>query len=168
MLSVEGTNALKLAAAAYGRAPKEVKAAIRKEAKEWFPVLRSTASEYAVATGGGELEFAVARSGKLTVNNRGLIAVFASTGRFHGTPLNRLAAPFEFGGNQQKWEKYISRQRTTKERITVTRRAQAQIPPRTPKGRFLYPAVARTTPELVARWIRAIIAATTQDGRYGA
>ena len=68
--------------------------------------------------------------------------MFASTGQFHGTHLNRLAAPFEFGGNTQKWETYISRQRKTKERITVRRRAQAQIPPRTPKGRFLYPAVA--------------------------
>ena len=165
MLDVEGTTALKLAAAAFGRAPREVRAAIREQAKEWGPDLVRAASEYAVQVNGGAVEFAIARSGKLTSNTSGLVATFG-TGQWLGKPLVRFAAPFEFGGNQAKWEKYISRHRETKRRMYVTRRAQAQIPPRTPKGRFLYPAVSFMTPELVSRWIWAIIGATTGGRAY--
>lgn len=167
MLRVEGDRTLKLAAAAFGRAPKEVRAAIRDTAKGWGPLLQRTASEYAsMHPRATDIAFAVARSAKLTSNTKGLVATFGASGTFEGEPLRNLAAPFEFGGNQQKYEKYIARHRTSRKRYYMTRRAQAQIPKRRAKGYYIYPAVAHDTGRLVAMWIKTIIDATTDGRRY--
>jgi hypothetical protein len=154
MLRVEGTDELRLAAAYYGRLDKPTRAAIRTEARKWGPTLVREA--VVGASGRGKAAVAVARSGKVSTNTKGLIATFGSTGTFHGEPLRNLAAPFEFGGNQEKYETYLSRQRSTRRAMTVTRRAQRQIPARRRTGYFIFPAVADATPTLVGMWVRAI------------
>jgi len=167
VLHVEGTRTLQLAAAAFGRAPREVRAAIRDTAKGWAPLLRNTSSQYAAMhPRNPDLALAVARSAKLTSNTRGLVATFGASGTFRGEPLRNLAAPFEFGGNQQKYEQYIARHRKSRTRMYVERRAQAQIPKRRRQGYYIYPAVAVDTPRLVAAWIKTIIDATTDGRRY--
>jgi len=168
MLDVEGTTALKLAAAAYGKAPAEVKKAIRDVSKTWAPQLKAGVSERAAQMPAQAQApmWAVARSARTSTNARGLVATFGASGTFHGTPTRRLAAPFEFGGDRRKYERYISRQRKTKQRMYVERRAQAQIPMRRTKGYAIFPTVADLTPELVAAWIKTIIDATTGGRRY--
>jgi len=169
MLDVEGTSALKLAAAAYGRAPAEVKKAIRDASKVWAPKLKKGVSERVALNMPAQAQapmWAVARSARTSTNSRGLVATFGASGTFHGTPTRRLAAPFEFGGDRRKYEQYISRQRQTKQRIYVNRRAQAQLPMRRKKGYAIFPTVTDLTPELVAMWIRVIIDATTGGRQY--
>ena len=45
--------------------------------------------------------------------DKGMRAVFGSSGSFHGTPLRAFARPWEWGGPREKVETYLSRQRTT-------------------------------------------------------
>jgi hypothetical protein len=61
-----------------------------------------------------------------------------------------LTRPWEFGGNQQRFDTY--RRKGHK----VTRRTQKQIPRKTPDGRFIYPAVADAAPRIVGAWARAV------------
>jgi hypothetical protein len=156
MLRVEGVDELRLAAAYLGRLDKPTKAAIRVQAKKWGPMLVREA--VVNASSHPDPAMALARSGKITSTNRGLVATFG-VGRYksgkRSIPLVRMV-PYEFGANQEKYERYISRQRVTKRPVDVYRRAQRQMQPRKRKGYFIFPALADTTPTLVAMWVRAI------------
>jgi hypothetical protein len=155
MLRVEGTNELRFAAAYFGRLDKPTKAAIRKEARTWGPLLVREA--IVGASSRDKVSVAVAQSGKVTSSNRGLVATFGSTGRYKGrTPLANLAAPYEFGGDREKVETYYARHRISRRAMKVSRHAQRQLSPRRRKGYFIMSAVADTTPTLVGMWVRAI------------
>ncbi len=157
MLKVDGLPELQATALLFAKADKPTQAAIRKASQAWAPTLRAAA----VRRAHDPVSRAVAGSGRVTVNSKGLVAVFGS-GSFHGEPLSNLAGPWEFGGNQQRKETYMSRRKGRS--MKVTRRTQVQIPQKTPNGRFIYPAVADCTPDLVGRWVRAVVEAVT-DGR---
>jgi len=154
VLRVEGLRELKFAAAAFGQADTATRRGIRDAVRRFSPVLQREVVVSAAAR--GPIEMAIAQSAKLTANTRGLVATFGSTGTFRGEPLRNLAAPFEFGGSQERWERYLSRQRQSKKAMQVTRRAQRQIPKRRRDGWFIFPAVADATPVLVAMWVEAI------------
>ena len=160
MLRVEGLRELKLAAAAFGQADQGTRRGIRDAVRRFSPVLQREVIVAAAAR--GPIEIAIAQSARLTANARGLVATFGSSGNFRGEPLRNLAAPFEFGGAQEKWESYLSRQRQTKRAMQVTRRAQRQIPRRRRDGWFIFPAVADATPVLVAMWVEAITKAVSR------
>lgn len=157
MLRIDGLDEVKATARLFADADKPTQAAIRKQSQAWAPTLRAAA----LSRAHDPVSRAVAASGKVTVTGKGLRAVFGGSGSFHGEPLRNLAGPFEFGGNRQRKETYLSRSKGRA--VRVTRKTQVQIPPKTPAGRFLYPAVADTTPDLVGRWVRAVVQAVT-DG----
>lgn len=158
MLRVEGLNELRLAAAYFGRLDQPTRKALREEARRWSPMLVREAA--VLASSQPAPAMALAKSGKITSTNAGLVATFGGTGFFNASggrrvPVRRLV-PFEFGAAQGKFEKYVSRQRTTKRAMIVRRRAQAQMRQRRPTGYFIFPAVADSTPTLVAMWVRAV------------
>jgi len=157
MLRVDGVDEVKATALLFARADKPTQAAIRKESAKWAPELRRAAMRRAT----DPVSRKVAASGKTTVTAKGLRAVFGASGTHGKARLSELAAPWEFGGNRQRKETYMSRRKGKSMR--VTRRTQAQIPAKAPDGRFIYPAVADATPDLVGRWVRAVVQAVT-DG----
>jgi hypothetical protein len=169
MLHVEGERTLRTAAAYYGRMDKEVKAALRAKARSWSPLLVKEAIVRASSYGAPAV--ALAESGKVTSTNKGLQAKFGATGFFPASGGRRVKTtrlvPFEFGANQDKYEQYLSRQRTSKRAMQVNRRAQRQMPKRRKRGYFIFPAVADTTPVLVGLWVSAIadVAERATDGR---
>lgn len=154
MLSIRGTDELKAAALLFRNADRATRAAIAKESRQWSPELKRAAQ----ARARGRVDRRIANSGRTTTTARGLKATFGASGSLpSGERLAEVTRPFEFGtGNREAKKTYLSRQRTSKRRMYVTRRTQRQIPRRNDKGRFLYPAVADVTPDLVARWVRAI------------
>lgn len=159
MLKVNGIPELEAAAALFAHLDKPTMAAMRKESTKWAPKLRAAAVQGAK----GPIDHAIAASGKTTVTAKGLRAVFGS-GSFHGEPLSALTRPWEFGtARPQAKTSYLSRQRTSRRAMKVTRRTQLQVPKRAVNGRFIYPAVARATPDLVSLWVRAVVKAVT-DG----
>jgi hypothetical protein len=157
MLTVE-TDEVRAAAALWGRLDKPTRDGIRKASTAWAPALQRAVLRRAVTP----IPKAVAMSGKVSVNNKGLVARFGSTGTFKGTPLARLARPWEFGGGHGKYTEYVTRSRAGNG-YRIRRRAAEQVPDRYPKGRFIYPAVADATPSLVSMWVRAIALAAS-DG----
>jgi len=157
MLRIDGVDEVKAAALLFARADKTTQAAIRKETAKFAPELRKAAMRHAT----DPVSRKVAASGKTTVTAKGMRAVFGASGTHGKARLSELAGPWEFGGNRQRKETYMSRRKGRS--MKVTRRTQMQIPPKTPDGRFLYPAVADVTPELVGRWVRAVAQAVT-DG----
>ena len=152
MLKIDGTAELKATAALFGRLDKPTRDAIRGEAKSWAPTLTRAAMRRAREP----VDVAVAASGKVTQTSKGLTATFG-TGTWHGEKLANLARPWEFGtARPDEYGKYVSRQRTSRKGMQVKRRVQKQVPPAVRAGRFIYPAVADCTPDLVGRWVRAI------------
>jgi hypothetical protein len=153
---VAGVEELRLAAAYLARLDTPTKAAIRTQAKKWGPMLVREA--IVNASSQPDPAMAVARSGKISSTNKGLTATFG-LGRYksgkRSIPLVRMV-PYEFGANQQKYERYIARHRTSRKAMDVYRRAQKQMTPRKRSGYFVFPALADTTPTLVAMWVRAI------------
>ena len=162
MLKIEGLTELQAAAVTFSRVEAPIRRAIQAEARTWAPTLVQAAKMRA--------EFgpqhAIASSARTSVTNRGPKAVFGSSGSTgRGAPLARVARPFEFGTNNQKRKTtYYARQRQTKRSMQVTRNTVIQLPYRNAKGRFIYPAVAETVPDLVARYVRAIARAVTTRG----
>lgn len=157
MLKVDGLPELQATALLFAKADKPTQAAIRKASQAWAPTLRAAAVRRAT----DPVSRKVAASGKVTVTAKGLRAVFGASGNHGKAKLSELAGPWEFGGNRQRKETYMSRRKGKSMR--VTRRTQVQIPAKAPNGRFLYPAVADATPDLVGRWVRAVAEAVT-DG----
>lgn len=153
MLRIDGADELRAAALLYKRAPREVQAAIRKEAKGWAPTLKAAAE----ARASDPVAKAVARSGEVTVTAKGLRATFG-TGTWQGVALGELARPWEFGTSRPNaFHEYYDRRGGRA--VKVNRRTQRQVPRRKDTGRFLYPAVADCTPDLVGRWVRAVATA---------
>jgi hypothetical protein len=154
MLKITGADELKAAAAYYGRLDAPTKKAVRSASQSFAPRLKRAAA----ARARGPVDRRIAQSGKVTVNNKGLVAVFGSTGRLpSGEPLRTVAAPYEFGsGRRQTTTTYLSRQRQTRSAMRVERRTKVQLPGILPTGRFLFPAVADVTPELVSAWLKAL------------
>jgi hypothetical protein len=154
MLRIDGVEELRAAAAAFSAADKATRDGIKAEARKFGPILQRAAERRAAPL--GPIEAAVARSGRVAANARGITAVFGSTGSFKGEHLSTFAGPWEFGGNRDKVTKYVSRHRISKKAMVVARHASRQIPRRTPDGRFIYQAVGDTTPTLVSMWVRAV------------
>lgn len=161
MIEVRGTSELRLAAAFYGRMDRPTRDAVRDAARGWAPGLVAAARGNAV----GEVQAAVAGSGRTTSTSKALVATFGAAGSLHGEPLRLLAAPYEFGGNREKTTTYLSRHRISGRSMRVTRRTARQLPRRKATGWFVHPAVAEETPRLVGLWVKAITAVA--EGRRG-
>jgi hypothetical protein len=135
---------------------KPTRAAIRTEAKKWGPMLVREAIVHASSQ--PDPAMAVARSGKISVTNRGLVATFG-VGRYRSgkrsIPLERFTG-YEFGAYREQKTRYISRHKTSGKAMDVYRRVKRGMPPSRRKGYFVFPALADTTPTLVAMWVRAI------------
>jgi hypothetical protein len=156
VLRVTGTRELQLAAAYFGRLDAPTRAAIRVEAKKWAPML---VREVVVkASSQPDPSMAVARSGKVSVTNRGLVATFG-VGRYRSgkrnIPLERFTG-YEFGANREQKTRYVSRHKTSGKAMDVYRRVKRGMPPSRRKGWFVFPGMAEATPTLVAMWVRAI------------
>jgi len=162
MLKVRGIPELEAAAILFKNADRETRRALAQQSKAWAPTIIRAAKMHA------ELpqDRAIAGSGRVTVNTKGIVATFGAAGRLgSGTPLREITRPFEFGTqNDDTFTTYLSRQRTTKRAMKVTRRTRKSLPAWNKTGRFLYPAVADTAPELVSRYVRAI-ALTVSNAR---
>lgn len=147
---------LKAAALLYQRAPREIQAGIKRQAVAWAPTLKAAAERRAT----DPVSRRIAASGKVTVTNKGVAAVFGSAGKLSsGEPLRNVTRAYEFGSAYQSVKReYIGRQRVTKRRVFIKRRTRAQLP-RDAKntGRFVYPAVADCAPDLVSRWVGAVV-----------
>lgn len=75
--------------------------------------------------------------------------------------------PFEFGAlNQEKVKNYTTRSRSGRS-YNVTRHTSRQLPPRTPTGRVIYPAIAQAVPAIIRVWCdvirEAYVAATNGE-----
>lgn len=149
MLRVDGVPEVQAAAQYFARLEAPTRAAIREQSRAWAPQLVRAAA----ARARGEVEAALAQSGRTTVSTRGLVAVFGSSGSFKGTPLRELTG-FEFGAYRDDFTRYLSRRNGRA--FTVTRRTKKQMRQRNKDGWFIFPAVAQTTPALVSAWLRAI------------
>jgi hypothetical protein len=157
VLRIDGVDEVRAAALLFARAPRQVQAGIRTEAKAWAPSLQAAARRRAT----DPVSLAVARSGKVTATRQGLVAVFGS-GRWKGRDLARLARPWEFGTSDPQALSYPYLARYRRRAVRVKRRTQVQVPARVETGRMVYPAVADVTPDLVARWVRACAQAVTR------
>ena len=155
MLKVD-TRDLRLMVHRFDSADVEIRRAISEESKRWAPTLVRAAQSRAH----GEVEKKIAKSAQTKVTAKGLVATFGASGRVGRTPLRELTRPYEFGTIRP--EQYTTyRSRRNGKALRVTRRTQRQIPPANSDGRFIYPALAATTPKLVARYVRAVAEAVT-------
>jgi hypothetical protein len=154
VLTVRGLTELQAAAVAFKECEAPIRKALQKEARTWAPTLVAAAA----ANARGQVQQQeIAASGRTTITNKGPTAVFGSTGRAGRTPLAKLARAYEFGtDDRQRKTEYLSRHRTSKRAMHVKRRTMAQLPARNPDGHFIHRAVAEKTPDLVARYVRAI------------
>lgn len=159
MINIRGVPELRATALVFRNADRETRRGIQREARTWAPDLQRAVARRA-RTG---VDRQIAASGRITVTARGIKAVFGSSGRLSsGEPLRSVARPYEFGtGSPHATKEYLSRHRVSRRAMRVTRRVQEQVPHRRDTGRFIYPGVADATPELVARWVRAVAQAAT-------
>lgn len=80
------------------------------------------------------------------------------------TPAEDFAG-WEFGAERNAYSTY--ERRSPKGTVhTVRRRTQRHLPPRTPKGRVVYPAFAEIAPRMVSLWLQ-IIVKTVYDAAEG-
>ena len=149
MIKVDSPE-IRAAILTYRQAPREIQKGIQREAKAWAPELRAAI----IARAPDRVSRDIAQTARVTATATGLRAVV-------GAGMADLARPWEFGtGRPDERTKYAGR--SPKGRAVIyDRRTQRQVPRINPKGRFVYPAVADTTPRLVGRWVRAIALAVT-------
>ena len=158
MLEIRGIADLREVARMFRDADAETRKAIRTEARAWAPTLIRAAR----ARAPGRVEAAIADSGRTTVVANGVKATFGASGRLSsGEPLREVTRPYEFGTYRQN--RYVEhRGRSPLNRYyRVRRRTMRQIPAMDPDGRFIYAALAATTPDLVSRWVKATVKAVT-------
>jgi len=147
MLDTKGVREVRALAKEFREADKETQRAIRKATTQVAPILKQAAMRRAH----DPVSRKIAASGKVTPSRKGLKAVFGASGKHGSAKLSELVRPWEFGGNQNRYDTY--RRKGAK----VTRRTQKQIPKKTPTGRFIYPAVADAAPRIVGAWVRAVV-----------
>src|SRR4029079_3295946 len=114
MLDVKGVREVRALAAEFKNADRETQKAIRKATTTVAPLLRDAALRRAH----DPVSRKIAASGKVTPSRKGLKAVFGASGKHGSARLSELARPWEFGGNQQRFDTY--RRKGAK----VTRRTQ--------------------------------------------
>jgi hypothetical protein len=160
VLTIKGTDQLDDVTRLFKTCEAPIKKAMQKEARAWGPEIVAAAK----ARARGPVQQAIAASGKVSVTTKGLKATFGSSGRVGTQALAQLTRPYEFGARTpQKFTKYLSRHRLSKQAIRVTRRTQKQLPAWNSTGHFLHPALAKTAPDLVGRYVAAI-ARVMRDG----
>lgn len=73
---------------------------------------------------------------------------------------------YEFGANREKTATYTTHSRKGKA-YKVTRHTARQLPPRTARGRVLYPAAAEILPRVAAYFVQSVVRAfmDAADGR---
>ena len=159
----EGIPELRAAAALFAHAPDETRTAIRKTNREMEPQIARIIHRHAgAARDGSKVDARIADSVRVRSGDRGVSVVVGSVGKVGRTPLRDVVWQYEFGTNDREHKtEYLSRQRTSKKAMKVTRRTRKQLPQRTAKGRMVYPAVAEIAPKLVTEWVRVIAQAVT-------
>lgn len=159
MLTVEGLPELRAAVRLFGECGKPIRRELDRESRAWAPTLAAAARRRAA----GEVEGRIAASARTSVSGKGPRVVFGSSGKVGDTPLREVTRPYEFGAPQRATHTtvYLSRHRTSRKAMRVERHTHRQLPRYQPKGRFLYPAVAETAPDLVGRWVRAVVRVMT-------
>ena len=129
---------------------------VNAEMGRWAP----SVVQAAVAAAPDRMSRGIAASGQIKKLDYGVSITFAGKG-----PSRGLVRQFEFGTPaQEAKETYPSRSPRGKS-FRVTRRTQRQIPKANSDGRFIYPAVARCTPQLVSALVRAMLLEVTADAR---
>lgn len=85
------------------------------------------------------------------------VAVAANSRRKIGRQIpNESWQGIEFGAHRALGSTY--QRRSPKGNVhTVTRRTRRHLPPRTPKGRVVYPAFAELAPRVVSYWVQSIV-----------
>jgi hypothetical protein len=160
MLKVRGTDQLDDVTRLFKTCEQPIRKAMQKEARTWGPEIVAAAK----AQARGPVQQAIAASGKVSVTTKGLKATFGSSGRVGTQALAQLARPYEFGSKTpEKFTRYVSRHRINRQAMRVTRRTQKQLPRWNADGHFLHPALAKTAPDLVGRYVAAI-ARVMRDG----
>jgi len=160
MIKVRGTDELMAAAVLFRNADRETRRALAKESRAWAPTIVRAAKRRAVLP----QDHAVAESGKVSITSKGIVATFGSAGRLSstGTHVGEVTRAYEFGTeSRERRSRYVSRQRSSGKEMYVQRRTRIELPRRTRSGRFIYPAVADTAPDLVGRYVRAVARAVT-------
>lgn len=134
-------------------ARRDIDAALREESRRFAPALVRSAQAHA----SGEVEKRVAQSAAAKITGDGFIVSFGRTGKLSGgAKLSEVTRPYEFGTNRRNEKvEYLTRSRRGKA-YRAKRRTRRQLPPHNAKGRFLYPALADVTPQLVTGYVRAI------------
>ena len=133
----------------------DIHAAIAEQNRKFAPILVRSAQTHAR----GEVDKRVTQSAQSKVTRDGFTVTFGGSGRLSGgAKLSEITRPYEFGTrNPEQYSKpYRSRHRTSGKAMQIRRRTKKQIPRAVDSGRFLHPALADVTPELVSGYVRAI------------
>lgn len=142
-------------------ADRAIRRGIDAEARKWAPTLVRAAQRHAT----GEVEKRIAQSATTGAAGKGFHVTFGASGKVGKTgALREITRQYEFGTDTQDthYKTYLSRHRISKRAMRVTRRTRKQLPRHNPTGRFLYPAVADTAPDLVGRYVR-LLSNTVRD-----
>jgi hypothetical protein len=68
-----------------------------------------------------------------------------------------LAARLEFGSNSRNAYRAYTGKSPRGKAYPVRRRTQRQLPPRFPRGRVAYPALAEMAPRMVSLWVQLVV-----------
>lgn len=148
MTSTVDTADYAMLIATFRAAGKQTRATIQVQSRRFAPILVRSAQKRAH----GEVEKRIAQSAQTFTSAKGFKVRFGA-----GRTLGEITRPYEFGTYRpEKYEKYKMRHRISRKQYDVKRRTQRQIPPARKDGRFLYPALAEVTPELVTAYVRDI------------
>jgi hypothetical protein len=141
------------------RARADIRDNLDKESKRFAPLLIRSAQTHAR----GEVEKRIAQSGTARIVKDGFVVTFGRSGRVAGAKLAEITRQYEFGTRDRNRfsEPYLSRHRISGKAMRVTRRTRRQLPQFVKTGRFLYPALADVTPDLVKGYVRAIVNTVT-------
>ena len=153
--SVAGLTDMQMAIRVMKHAGPEVRKAMRREAAAWAPDLVAAIRRRAR----GDVESRIAATTKTTITTRGLRATIGTTGKLpSGEKISEVTRPYEFGTNRQTVKTRYRGTSPKGRRYQVDRRTKKQIPRSARQGRFIYQGLADATPDLVTRYVKAVVA----------
>ncbi|WP_413450208.1 hypothetical protein AA0Y32_06020 [Georgenia phoenicis] len=160
MLSVENSPQLQAAVLAMKAADKDLRRDINQATRETMnPVWKSLVDAHMAGT--SVMANRVLNKGVRIAAGNPPRAVAATSTRGVGdgkrvTPARDYAG-WEFGASRNAYSRYERKNRARSGYHVVERRTMRHLPPRTPKGRHIYPAFADIGPRMVSLWVQLIV-----------